>query len=251
MTDPAPAPSPDDRLRLGLPSKGRLREDAAAWFADRGLQVVQTGEDRAYSGEIRGVDGVDLVLLSAGEIPAELSAGRLHLGVTGEDMIRERVPDADARVRLAAPMGFGHADLVLAVPDFWIDVESTHDLDEVAAEFRERLGRPLRIATKYHVLTRAFLRDRGVGDCVLVDSQGATEAVVRNGAADAVCDITSTGATLRANGLRVLADGLVLSSQAQLCLSRTAPMGAAARRALSQLRETLGVNALASSTTGD
>lgn len=236
-----------DRLRLGLPSKGRLREDAAAWFAARGLDIVQTGADRAYAGEIRGAEGVDLVLLSAGEIPAELSAGRLHLGVTGEDMIRERVPDADARVGLLAPMGFGHADLVLAVPDFWVDVEGTHDLDEVAAEFRERLGRPLRIATKYHVLTRAFLRERGVGDCVLVDSQGATEAVVRNGAADAVSDITTTGATLRDNGLRALADGLILSSQAQLCLSLTAPISSAGEGELSRLLETLSARALASS----
>ncbi|MEM1314496.1 MAG: ATP phosphoribosyltransferase [Pseudomonadota bacterium] len=246
----APSDMPADRLRLGLPSKGRLREAAAAWFADRGLRIVQTGEDRAYAGEIRGAEGVDLALLSAGEIPAELAAGRLHLGVTGEDMIRERIPDADARVHLAAPMGFGHADLILAVPDFWIDVETIHDLDAAAAEFRDRLGRPLRIATKYHVLTRAFLRARGVGDCVLVDSQGATEAVVRNGAADAIADITSTGATLRANGLRILEDGLILASQAQLCLSLAAPLSQAGRERLSALAETLGVEALASSPHG-
>ncbi|MEO1687962.1 MAG: ATP phosphoribosyltransferase [Pseudomonadota bacterium] len=236
-----------DRIRLGLPSKGRLRDDAVAWFAARGVTIRQTGAERAYSGAVDGAAGVDLALLSAGEIPAELAAGRLHLGVTGEDMVRERVPDADARVALLTPMGFGHADLVLAVPDFWADVETTADLDDVAGRLRDRLGRPLRIATKYHLLVRGFLRARGVGDCVLVDSQGATEGTIRNGAADAVADITSTGATLRANGLRMLADGVILASQAQLCLSRAAPLSSSQAEALHALLETLGVQALAPS----
>lgn len=236
-----------DRIRLGLPSKGRLREDAVAWFAEHGVRVVQTGAERAYAGAVEGAAGVDLALLSAGEIPAELAAGRIHLGVTGEDMVRERIPDADARVRLLTPLGFGHADLVLAVPDFWADVETTADLDDVAARMRDRLGRPLRLATKYHLLVREFLRARGVGDCVLVDSQGATEGAIRNGAADAIADITSTGATLTANGLRVLDDGVILQSQAQLCASLSAPVSSSQSAVIEAFLETLGLPALAAS----
>lgn len=234
-----------DRIILGLPSKGRLMDDARAWFADRGLRVVRSDSDREYAGRIEGVAGVDLALLSAGEIPRELAAGRIHLGVTGEDMVRERIPDADAIVRLLAPMGFGFADLVIAVPDAWADVETVDDLDAVAGRLRARLGRPLRIATKYHLLVRRFLRARGVADCLLVDSQGATEGVVRQGTAEAIADITTSGATMVANRLRPLEDGVILRSQAQLCLSLTAPRGAVQSSVLRSLGETLGIEALA------
>ncbi len=235
-----------DRIILGLPSKGRLMDSARAWFADRGLRVVRSDSDREYAGRIEGIEGVDLALLSAGEIPRELAAGRIHLGVTGEDMVREKIPDADAAVRLLAPMGFGHADLILAVPDAWADVETMDDLDAVAGRLRAQLGRPLRIATKYHLLVRRFLRANGVADCLLVDSQGATEGVVRQGTAEAIADITSSGATLTANRLRPLADGVILRSQAQLCLSLTAPRASAQVKTLDALASKLDVPTLAS-----
>ena len=240
------SPGNSDRIVLGLPSKGRLMASAMAWFADRGIQVSRSDSDREYAGRIEGVEGVDLALLSAGEIPRELAAGRIHLGVTGEDMVREKIPDADARVRLLAPMGFGHADLVLAVPDAWADVETMADLDAVAGRLRADLGRPLRIATKYHLLVRRFLKAQGVADCLLVDSQGATEGVVRQGTAEAIADITSSGATLTANRLRPLSDGVMLRSQAQLCLSLTAARSDTQRARLVALGETLGAPALAS-----
>ena len=210
-------------LTLGLPSKGRLQADTLDWFAARGVEIRRTGQDREYRAEARGLPGLEVVMLSAGEIPAELAAGRIHLGVTGEDLIREQLPDTPARVRLAAAMGFGHADLVVAVPAFWADVEMMDDLDEVCAAFRRRHGRALRVATKYHALTRGFFRARGVADYRLVDSQGATEAAPKNQTAEAIVDITSSGATLRANHLRVLEDGLILRSEANLCVSRVAP----------------------------
>ena len=204
------------RLKLGLPSKGRLQDDAMAWFAARGIEIVRTGSGREYAGEVRGIDGMDLVLLSAGEIPRELAAGRIHLGVTGQDLVREKLPGWSDQVSEVAEMGFGFATLVLAVPAFWADVETLDDLDATAAAFRAAHGFRLRIATKYHTLVREFLNTHEVADYQLVDSQGATEGTVKNETAEAIADITSTGDTLRANGLRILADGEILRSQASL-----------------------------------
>jgi ATP phosphoribosyltransferase len=140
-------------------------------------------------------------------------------------------------------MGFGHADLVVAVPAAWVDVETMHDLDEAAHEFRLRHGRRLRIATKYHNLARGFLRRHGVADYRLVDSQGATEAGPKNLTAEAIVDITTSGATLRANHLRALDDGLILRSQAMLCISLTARCEGEARSVLAALEARLDQSA--------
>lgn len=209
-------------ISIGLPSKGRLQSKTMEWFEERGLKIMRDGSEREYSASVEGIDGISVVMLSAGEIPRELAAGRIHIGVTGEDLIRERISQHEQIVDLAAPMGFGHADLIVAVPAFWIDVETLHDLDEAAHDFRTRHGSAMRIATKYHNLARAFLRERGVSEYRLVDSQGATEAAPKNLNAEAIIDITSSGETLRANHLKILDDGLILASQAMLCISRTA-----------------------------
>ena len=203
-------------LKLGVPSKGRLMNDTFDWFAQRGITLSKAGSDREYVGRVDGVDGVELVLLSAGEIPRELRAGRIDFGVTGTDLIHEKLAGWDRFVKPVAEMGFGYADLVIAVPNCWADVTTLHDLDAVAAQFRANHGFRLRIATKYHRLVRQFLTQHGVADYQLVDSQGATEGVVKNETAEAIADITSTGATIKANHLRVLTDGLVLKSQATL-----------------------------------
>ncbi len=221
-------------IRLGVPSKGRLMEKTFDWFGARGLTLTRTGSDREYAGAVEGAD-IALVLLSAGEIPRELAAGRIHLGVTGSDLVREKLVGWDARVETVASMGFGHADLILAVPRAWIDVDTLDDLDAVAAQFRAIHGHRLRIATKYHRLVRTFLRENGVADYQLVDSQGATEGTVLNGTAEAIADITSTGETLRANHLKVLADGLIHGSEATLFRSRMAEWDDAARTVLDGL----------------
>lgn len=228
-------------LVLGLPSKGRLQADTIAWFEARGVEIARTGHSREYSAEARGADGLEVVMLSAGEIPGELAAGRIHMGVTGEDLIRERVPLWQRRVRLAAKMGFGHADLVVAIPAFWVDVETMGDLDEVCAEFRRVHGHPMRVATKYHALTRSFFRARGVADYRIVDSQGATEAAPKNQTAEVIVDITSSGATLRANHLRTLDDGLILRSEANLCVSLAAHWPQETRARFAALADTLGI----------
>ncbi|MFL4468650.1 ATP phosphoribosyltransferase [Tateyamaria armeniaca] len=227
-------------IKLGVPSKGRLMEKTFDWFAKRGVTLTRTGSDREYAGEVAGVDGMALVLLSAGEIPRELAAGRIHLGVTGTDLVQEKLPLWEQQVAPVAEMGFGHADLVLAVPAGWVDVDLTDDLDAVAAAFRERHGFRLRIATKYHRLVRDFLREVGVADYQLVDSQGATEGTVANETAEAIADITSSGETLRANHLKILNDGLILASQATLWRSRVAQVDDADRVVLRGLLDQLG-----------
>ena len=227
-------------LKLDVPSKGRLMEKTFEWFAERGVGLRRTGSDREYAGAVDGAEGVALVLLSAGEIPRELAAGRLHLGVTGTDLIREKLPRWAAQIEEVAPLGFGHADLILAVPRFWVDVETLDDLDAAAAAFRARHGFRLRIATKYHRLVREFLRAGGVADYALVDSQGATEGTVKNETAEAIADITSTGATLEANHLKILSDGLILQSQATLWASRVAPLEPGDADAMEALRARLG-----------
>ena len=228
-------------LKLGLPSKGRLMEKTFDWFGARGVTLSRAGSDREYAGAVSGVDGVDLVLLSAGEIPRELAAGRIHLGVTGTDLIREKLVQWDQKVEPLAELGFGHADLIVAVPAAWVDVDTLDDLDAAAAAFRARHGHRLRIATKYHRLVRDYLRDGGVADYRLVDSQGATEGTVANMTAEAIADITSTGETLRANHLKPLSDAPVLRSQATLFRSRRAPLAGDDRAALDNLTRLLGL----------
>ena len=155
-------------LKIGVPSKGRLMEKTFDWFGARGITMARTGNEREYSGAVEGIDGVELVLLSAGEIPRELAAGRIHLGVTGSDLVRDRLADGVAQVAELAPRGFGHADLIIAVPDAWIDVGTLDDLDAAAGAFRAKHGFRLRIATKYHRLVREFLTAQGVADYQLV-----------------------------------------------------------------------------------
>jgi len=228
-------------IRLGVPSKGRLMEKTFDWFGDRGIDIRRTGSDREYAGAVGGIDGVDLVLLSAGEIPRELAAGRIHLGVTGSDLVREKLPRWDRLVHELAPLGFGHADLVIAVPACWVDVDTLDDLDAAAAAFRARHGHRLRLATKYHRLVRDYLRRAGVADYQLVDSQGATEGTVKHLTAEAIADITSSGETLRANHLKILDETPIHCSQATLFRSLTAPTDAAEEQTLQDLSHTLGL----------
>jgi ATP phosphoribosyltransferase len=203
-------------LKLGVPSKGRLMEKTFQWFGQRGVTLRKSGSDREYAGAVDGIDGVELVLLSAGEVPRELAAGRIQMGVTGSDLVREKLVNWENTVREVALMGFGGADLIIAVPQGWVDVDTLDDLDAAAAAFRATHGHRLRIATKYHRLVREFLKQAGVADYALVDSQGATEGTVKNETAEAIADITSTGETLRANGLKILSDGMIHASQATL-----------------------------------
>ena len=229
-----------DQLRLALPSKGRLQEQAIAWFSARGITIRRTGSGREYAGEIDGLEGVELRLFSAGEIPRELAAGRVHLGVTGQDLVREKIPAWRTRVEEVAELGFGHADLVIAVPVSWVDVERVEDLDAVAAQFRATHGHRLRVATKYHTLVCEFFRREGIADWRIVDSQGATEGTIKTETAEIVADITSSGETLRANHLKILDDSLILTSQATLFRSLSAPTSPQIDATLAEVARRLG-----------
>ena len=222
-------------IRLGVPSKGRLMEQTFDWFAERGVRLSRAGSDREYAGRVEGAENVALILLSAGEIPRELQAGRIHLGVTGTDLIREKLAGWRSHVEELAPMGFGHADLILAVPACWRDCETLDDFATIARDFRAEHGFRLRIATKYHRLVRAWLSDHEVADYQLVDSQGATEGTVANLTAEAIADITSSGETLRANHLKIIGEEPILRSQATLLRSVAAGDEAEIRAFAAQL----------------
>jgi ATP phosphoribosyltransferase len=210
-------------ITLALPSKGRLKEQALEVLAKAGLSVGLPDDQRTYRARIDGLAGVEVAFLSASEIAGEIGQGAVDLGVTGEDLLRENLADWESRVEIAARLGFGHADVVVAVPDMWLDVESMADLDDVAADFRQRHGRRLRIATKYWRLTQQFFSQKhGIQVYRIVESLGATEGAPAAGSADIIVDITSSGSTLRANRLKVLGDGVILRSQACLAASRKA-----------------------------
>jgi ATP phosphoribosyltransferase len=212
----------NERLILGVPSKGRLVEQTADVFAAAGLTLRKTGNERGYRGEIAELPDVDVAFISASEIAWNLKTGRIHLGVTGEDLVREQMSDADTRVTLLRKLGFGNADVVVAVPDCWIDVRTMADLAEIALPFRRAHGRWYRVATKYLNLTRRFFAAKGLVDYRIVESLGATEGTPAAGTAELIVDITTTGTTLAANGLRILDDGLVLRSEANLVAANQA-----------------------------
>jgi ATP phosphoribosyltransferase len=206
---------------LALPSKGRLKEQALEILAKAGLTVNLPEDARKYHARIAEFPEVEIAFLSASEIAGEIGRGGVDLGVTGEDLVRENLADWEERAEISARLGFGHADVVVAVPDAWLDVDTMADLDDVAADFRSRHGRRLRIATKYWRLTQQFFSGKhGIQVYRIVESLGATEGAPAAGSADIIVDITSTGSTLRANHLKQLTDGLVLPSQACLVTSR-------------------------------
>jgi ATP phosphoribosyltransferase len=216
-------------LLIAVPSKGRLQENAEAFFARAGLPLVKPRGNRDYRGTIAGLDGVEVVYLSAAEITSQLGQGAVHLGVTGEDLVREMIPDAEAKVVLLDGLGFGGANVVVAVPQAWIDVRGMADLDDVATAFHMRNDRKMRVATKYVTLTRSFFAQHGIVDYRIVESLGATEGAPAAGTAELIVDITTSGATLAANGLKVIEDGVILRSQANLVAARSANWDAVAR----------------------
>ncbi len=210
------------KLTLAIPSKGRLMEQTTEMFARAGLTVSKVGHARGYRGEIQGLPGVDVAYVSSSEIASALKNGSVHMGITGEDLVRETISDADTRLQFLRTLGFGFADVVVAVPAWWIDVATVADLEATSLPFRRVHGRWPRVATKYMNLTRRFFTAKGFGDYRIVESLGATEGTCSAGTAELIVDITTTGETLRANGLRILDDGVILKSQANLLASNVA-----------------------------
>ena len=204
-------------ITLALPSKGRLKDKTLETLKAAGYEIVLADNDRNYRAAVANDKNIDILFLSASEIARELGYGNVDLGVTGQDLIHETLAHSETKVKVEVPLGFGFADVVVAVPAVWHDVVTMADLDDVAAEFRQRHGRRIRIATKFWRLTQQFFSQKhGIQVYRIVESLGATEGAPAAGSADMIVDITSTGETLRANKLKILDDGVILKSQASL-----------------------------------
>jgi ATP phosphoribosyltransferase len=230
---------------IAVPAKGRLQENTEAFFARAGLPLVKPRGARDYRGTINGLPNVEVAYLSAAEIAGQLAQGMVHLGVTGEDLLREMIPDFAKRIVMIDGLGFGQANVVVAVPQAWIDVRSMADLDDVATAFRHRHDRKMRVATKYMNMTRDFFASHGIADYRIVESSGATEGAPAAGSAELIVDITTTGTTLAANALKIVDDGVILRSQANLVASRTAPWGDAERDAARSILDRIAAQARA------
>ena len=230
-----------ETVTLAIPSKGRLKEQVDAFFAKDGIVLKQIAGARGYRAAVEGHANIDVMLLSSSEIAASLANGDVHLGVTGEDLIHEAAPEMDSRVALLKPLGFGFADVVVAVPASWIDVSTMADLDDICAAYAVHHKKRLRIATKYTWLTRKHFARAGISDYRIVPSAGATEGAPTAGTAEAIVDITTTGATLVANGLKILDDGVILKSQANLAQSLLADWSEAQKATAAAFLAPLGV----------
>lgn len=228
-----------NRLILAIPSKGRLKEQTEASLAAAGHPLRQIGGVRGYSAEIEGIEA-EVRLLSAREIALGLIEGSVHLGITGEDLLHDLAEPGPDAFRVLKRLGFGGARVVVAVPEAWLDVDTMADLEAAGAAFRKAHHRRLRVATKYLRLTRRFFAQKSVGEYRLVESAGATEAAPATGTADVIVDITTTGATLKANGLKILQDGVILDSEAALTESPRAHWTAAARGEATRIASAFG-----------
>lgn len=228
--------SNDDKLILAIPSKGRLKEQCEEWFAKCGINLVQFGGTRGYSAAIDGLEDIEIRLMSSSQIAKALLSGEIHLGITGEDLIKESSANWDSQIEFLKRLGFGFADLVVAVPDGWIDVAKMADLKEVAADLRHKNGYRLKVATKFTRMTSEYFNAHGILDYRIVYSAGATEGAPSSGIAEIIVDITTSGATLSANNLKIIDDGLILASSACFIKSKKAKFSKTAKQMLLELQ---------------
>tara|TARA_B100000886_G_scaffold279385_1_gene203425 strand:- start:274 stop:951 length:678 start_codon:yes stop_codon:yes gene_type:complete len=207
-------------ITIGLPSKGRLKDKAISFFNVRGLKILQSEKERNYFGTIENKPNIKIIFLHAKEIIQRLGDGTLDIGVSGLDLLKESDKNLQDKIYIQKKLDFGNANLVIAVPDDWIDVQTIADLEEVSFDIRFKRNARLRVATKYPNLTNDFLNSKGVTQYKLISSLGATETYPFIGSSEIISDITSTGKTLADNDLRVLKDGLILKSTACLFIAK-------------------------------
>ena len=205
-------------IKVGLPSKGRLKEDTIRIFKKKKMNILS--KNRNLFGYIKKLPNIKIIYLHARECIEQLSLGNIDIGFSGLDLLKESETNIQKNISIVKKLDYGKANLVLAIPDLWIDVQTLLDLDEVADEFKKKKKRLLRVATKYPNLTRNFLYSKGVTQFQLVHSLGSTEVSPFTGTAEIISDITSTGATLKANNLRILKDGEILNSEACILISK-------------------------------
>mgnify|MGYP000731155428 CR=1 FL=1 len=222
-------------INIGLPSKGRLKHDTINIFKEKKLNIYSERGERDLFGYIKKLPNVKIIYLHARECIEQLSLGNIDIGFSGYDLLKESEFNIQKDILIKKRLNFGHGTVVLAIADLWLDVQTLLDLDEVADEFKKRKKRLLRVATKYQNLTRQFLYSKGVTQFQLVQSLGSTEVAPFTGTAEIISDITSTGATLKANNLRVLKDGEILKSQACLMQSKLSNKKAGIKKIISLL----------------
>ena len=210
----------DNIINIGIPSKGRLRKDVLKIFKKKKLNLISERGERDLIGSIKNKKNIKILYLHAREIIERLGDNSLDIGFSGFDLFKESEINTQKKINVNKKLSFGKADLVVAIPDPWIDVQTIADLEEIAFEFRDKKKKRLRVATKYPNLTREFLFSKGVTQFRLVDSLGATEAYPFTGSAELISDVTQTGLTLKANNLRELRDGIILKSQACIFTSK-------------------------------
>ena len=207
-------------INIGIPSKGRLRKDVLNIFKNKRLNLISERGKRDLIGSIKNIKNVKILYLHAREIVERLGDASLDIGFSGYDLLRESEINTQKKINVVKKYEFGKANLVVAIPDPWIDVQTVADLEEIAFEFRDKKKKRLRVATKYPNLTREFLFSKGVTQFQTVESLGATEAYPFTGSANLITDISSTGETIKSNNLRVLKDGQILKSQACIFVSK-------------------------------
>ncbi len=206
-------------ITIGLPSKGRLKEESIHFFEKNNLKPTSNGGERNYFAQIENFPNAKIIYLHAKEIIQRLADGTIDIGISGLDLLKESSTNLQKKIEVKKKLNFGLADVVVAVPNDWIDVQTIADLEEVSFEFRDKKNIRLRVATKYPNLTNNFLVSKGVTQYKLIPSLGATETYPFIGSSEIITDITSTGKTLKDNNLRILKDGFILNSQACLLIS--------------------------------
>ncbi len=207
-------------INIGVPSKGRLRKNVLRIFSKKKLKLISERGERDLIGSIKNTSNVKILYLHAREIIQRLGDGSLDIGFSGFDLLKESQINIQKKINVIKKYEFGKANLVVAIPDPWIDVQTVADLEEIAFEFRDKKKKRLRVATKYPNLTKEFLFSKGVTQFQLVESLGATEAYPFTGSANLITDISSTGETIKSNNLRILKDGEILKSQACILTSK-------------------------------
>ena len=222
-------------INIGVPSKGRLKKDTLKVFKKRKLNIIT--KDRGLFGYIKKIPNIKIIYLHARECIEQLSLGNIDIGFSGLDLLRESETNIQKNISIEKKFNYGQANLVLAIPDLWIDVQTLLDLDEVAYEFKRKKKKLLRVATKYPNLTRQFLYSKGVTQFQLVQSLGSTEISPFTGTAEIISDITSTGKTLKANNLRLLKDGEILKSQACLMISKLSTKKSGMKKIINLLKK--------------
>ena len=205
-----------DLIKIGIPSKGRLRKDVLNIFKKNKLKLISSRGDRDLIGSIKGKQNIEIIYLHAREIIEQLSGKSLDLGFSGLDLLKESEINIQNNIKVFKKYPYGLATLVVAIPTDFIDIFSMADLEEVAFEFKDKKKKRLRVATKYPNLTREFFYSKGVTQFSIVKSIGSTEIAPYTGSSEVITDITSTGSTLAANNLRIINDGYILKSE--LCM---------------------------------